>query len=119
MGSAAGKGRVPPDGGQANDRRLGPRGPSITAAFLASAVEFVEALTVVLAVGTVRGWRGALIGSGGAVVVLLAIVAVLGPVLTRIPPRNRAACGRNAAAAVRHALATQGDPAISRRHPAA
>ena len=59
--------------------------PSITAAFLASLVEFVEALTVVLAVGTVRGWRGALIGSRGAVVVLLAIVAVLGPVLTRIP----------------------------------
>jgi uncharacterized membrane protein len=59
--------------------------PSITAAFLASLVEFVEALTVVLAVGTVRGWRSALIGSGGAVVVLLAIVAVLGPVLTRIP----------------------------------
>jgi uncharacterized membrane protein len=60
-------------------------GPTATAAFLASAVEFVEALTVVLAVGAVRGWRGALIGSGGAVVVLLAIVAVLGPALTRIP----------------------------------
>jgi hypothetical protein len=59
--------------------------PSITAAFLASLVEFVEALTVVLAVGTVRGWRGALIGSGGAVAVLLAIVAALGPALTRVP----------------------------------
>ena len=32
-------------------------GPSILAAFLASLVEFVEALTVVLAVGIVRGWR--------------------------------------------------------------
>src|SRR3984957_5446036 len=60
-------------------------GPSIVAAFLASLVEFVEALTVVLAVGTVRGWRSALIGSGGAGGGLLAIVAVLGPVLTRIP----------------------------------
>lgn len=59
--------------------------PSITAAFLASLVEFVEALTVVLAVGTVRGWRGALIGSGGALVALLAIVAALGPALARIP----------------------------------
>ncbi len=59
--------------------------PSIAAAFLASLVEFVEALTVVLAVGTVRGWRGALIGSGGAVIVLLAIVAALGPALTRVP----------------------------------
>lgn len=59
--------------------------PSVTAAFLASVVEFVEALTVVLAVGTVRGWRGALIGSGGALVVLLAIVAALGPALIHIP----------------------------------
>jgi uncharacterized membrane protein len=59
--------------------------PSIAAAFLASLVEFVEALTVVLAVGTVRGWRGALTGSGGALTVLLLIVIVLGPALTRIP----------------------------------
>lgn len=59
--------------------------PSVAAAFLASLVEFVEALTVVLAVGTVRGWRGALIGSGAGLVVLLAIIAVLGPALTRIP----------------------------------
>jgi uncharacterized membrane protein len=59
--------------------------PSIAAAFLASLVEFVEALTVVLAVGTVRGWRGALAGSGGALGVLTIIVIVLGPALTRIP----------------------------------
>jgi len=60
-------------------------GPSIVAAFLASLVEFVEALTVVLAVGTVRGWRGALAGSGGALGVLLLLVIVLGPVLAGIP----------------------------------
>jgi len=60
-------------------------GPSIAATFLASLVEFVEALTVVLAVGTVRGWRGALAGSGGALGVLLLIVIVLGPALARIP----------------------------------
>ena len=42
---------------------LGHAGPSIIAAFLASLVEFVEALTVVLAVWTVRGWRPALAGS--------------------------------------------------------
>src|SRR5277367_4819760 len=59
--------------------------PSIVAAFLASLVEFVEALTVVLAVGTVRGWRGALAGSGAALGVLLLIVIVLGPALGRIP----------------------------------
>ena len=60
-------------------------GPTAVAAFLASLVEFVEALTVVLAVGTVRGWRGALGGTGLALLVLLAIVVALGPALTRIP----------------------------------
>ena len=34
----------------------------VLAAFLASAVEMVEALTIVLAVGVTRGWRSALIG---------------------------------------------------------
>ncbi len=60
-------------------------GTSVVASFLASMVECVEALTVVLAVGTVRGWRSALAGAGAAVVVLAAIVAALGPALTRIP----------------------------------
>ena len=60
-------------------------GSSILAAFLASLVEFVEALTVVLAVGSVRGWRSALSGSAVAVGVLLALIAVLGTALTRIP----------------------------------
>ena len=60
-------------------------GPSILAAFLASLVEFVEALTVVLAVGSVRGWPATLAGGGFAVLVLLGIVAVLGAALTRIP----------------------------------
>jgi uncharacterized membrane protein len=60
-------------------------GPSIAAAFLASLVEFVEALTVILAVGSVRGWRGALSGAAVALAVLLAIIVVLGTALTRIP----------------------------------
>ena len=55
------------------------------AAFLASLVEFVEALTVVLAVGSVRGWRSALAGTGVAVLVLLALIAVVGGSLTRVP----------------------------------
>jgi len=59
-------------------------GPTMLASFLASFVEFVEALTVVLAVGTVRGWRDALGGSGAALLALLVIIAVLGPALTRI-----------------------------------
>jgi uncharacterized membrane protein len=53
--------------------------------FVASAVEAVEALTIVLAVGVVRGWRSTLVGVGAATLVLLAIVAVLGPALRLIP----------------------------------
>lgn len=59
--------------------------PSFLAAFLASLVECVEALTVVLAVGSVRGWRGALTGSAAAIALLVAILAVVGKALTRIP----------------------------------
>jgi uncharacterized membrane protein len=54
-------------------------------AFLASAVEFVEALTIVLAAGVSRGWRSALAGLGAATVTLAVIVAALGPALTHIP----------------------------------
>jgi uncharacterized membrane protein len=57
----------------------------IASAFLASAVEFVEALTIVLAAGVSRGWRSALAGLGAATLVLTVIVAVLGPALTRVP----------------------------------
>ena len=53
--------------------------------FLASAVEAVEALTIVLAVGVVRGWRSTLLGVAAASVVLAAIIAALGPALQRIP----------------------------------
>jgi len=54
-------------------------------AFFASAVEAVEALTIVLAVGVVRGWRSTLIGVGAAAIVLASIVAALGPALRLIP----------------------------------
>jgi uncharacterized membrane protein len=57
----------------------------VLSAFLASAVEFVEALTIVLAAGLARGWRSALAGLGAATVVLAVVVAVLGPALTKIP----------------------------------
>jgi uncharacterized membrane protein len=56
-----------------------------TAAFLASAVEMVEALTIVLAVGVTRGWRSTLFGVATATVALGVVVAVLGPALTLIP----------------------------------
>jgi uncharacterized membrane protein len=59
--------------------------PIVLAAFMAAMVEFVEALTIVLAVGVVRGWRSTLLGTAAALVVLLALVAALGPALMRIP----------------------------------
>jgi uncharacterized membrane protein len=53
--------------------------------FLACAVEAVEALTIVLAVGTTRSWRSALFGVGAGALALAAIVAGLGPALTALP----------------------------------
>src|SRR5439155_18253977 len=57
----------------------------VLSAFLASAVEFVEALTIVLAAGLARGWRSSLAGLGAAAVVLAVVTAALGPALTVIP----------------------------------
>jgi uncharacterized membrane protein len=59
--------------------------PAISAAFLASLVEVVEAFTIVLAVGTVRGWKPALTGAACALAVLALLVLILGPVLGSIP----------------------------------
>jgi uncharacterized membrane protein len=63
-------------------------GPDIALAvsvFLACAVEAVEALTIVLAVGYTRSWRSAFIGVGAATLALAAITAALGPALTALP----------------------------------
>jgi len=57
------------------------------AAFLAALVEFVEALTIVLAVGTVSGWRPALGGAGAGLALLTALVAGFGPALAAVPIR--------------------------------
>ncbi|KFL29775.1 membrane protein [Devosia riboflavina] len=59
--------------------------PAVSAAFLGSFVEVVEAFTIVLAVGTVRGWRPALVGTAAGLVLLAVIVLALGPVLDRMP----------------------------------
>ncbi len=53
--------------------------------FLASAVEMVEALTIVVAVGATKGWRSAFEGVAVALLALAALVAVFGPALSRIP----------------------------------
>jgi uncharacterized membrane protein len=60
-------------------------GPAIAAAFLASLVEAVEALTIILAVATVRGWRPAGLGAAAGLASLVLIVALLGPALDRVP----------------------------------
>jgi uncharacterized membrane protein len=59
--------------------------PAISAAFLASLVEAIEALTIVLAVATVRGWRPAGLGAAAGLASLALIVAALGPLLDRVP----------------------------------
>src|SRR6266699_198801 len=60
-------------------------GPAIASAFLASLVEAVEALTIVLAVGTVRGWRPALAGTLAGLAFLALLVLALGPLIARMP----------------------------------
>jgi len=57
----------------------------VLGAFLACSVEMVEALTIVLGVGVVRGWRSTLIGVAAAGAVLVVLVAALGPALKQIP----------------------------------
>ena len=60
-------------------------GTVVLAAFLASLVECVEALTIVLAVGMTRGWKPALTGAGAGALVLTVLTLVAGPALQRIP----------------------------------
>src|SRR3989440_9960547 len=58
----------------------------VIAAFLASAVEFVEAFTLVLVAGITTTWRSAILGALGAAAVLVVIVATLGVTLVTYVP---------------------------------
>ncbi|MDX8516128.1 COG4280 domain-containing protein [Mesorhizobium captivum] len=58
---------------------------TVTASFLASFVEVVEAFTIVLAVGVTRSWRPALTGAALALGVLAALVLAFGPLLALVP----------------------------------
>lgn len=59
--------------------------PAVSAAFLASVVEVVEAFTIVLVVATLRGWKPAVFGTGAALAVLVSVVVILGPLLDQVP----------------------------------
>lgn len=59
--------------------------PTLLASFMASLVECVEALTVVLAVGSVRGWKSTLSGTAGALATLVMLVLLLGRSIASMP----------------------------------
>jgi len=58
---------------------------TVTAAFLGSFVEAVEAFTIVLAVGLSQSWRPAVVGAVAALAILGTLVLALGPLLALIP----------------------------------
>src|SRR5258706_14667298 len=60
-------------------------GALFVAVFLACVVEAVEATTIVLAAGTARDWRSAMIGMAGGIALLAVIVAALGPAVSAVP----------------------------------
>jgi uncharacterized membrane protein len=57
-----------------------------SASFLASAVEFVEAFTIVLVVGVTINWRSAIVGALAAAACLAVIVAVFGVAIVQYVP---------------------------------
>ena len=91
-------------------------GPSALAGFLASSVECVEALTIILAVGSTRGWREAVGGTATALVVLVAIVGLFGEALEQIRLATLQTACRWPAGYFRSALAEEIHFALSRRY---
>jgi uncharacterized membrane protein len=63
-------------------------GALFVAVFLACCVEAVEATTIVLAAGTARDWRSAMTGMSAALVLLVVLVAALGPAVSALPLRE-------------------------------
>src|SRR2546430_8977540 len=59
-----------------------------TPSSMASAVEYVEATTIVRAVGIARGWRAPLAGSALAALTLAVIVGTLGVALVTVVPEH-------------------------------
>jgi Ca2+/H+ antiporter, TMEM165/GDT1 family len=67
---------------------LGGLAVSALPAFIASAVEFVEATTIILAVGVTRGWRAPLYGTIAAALTLAVIIAALGVTIVTVVPEH-------------------------------
>ena len=57
---------------------------AVGASFLGTGVELVEALTIVLAVGAVGGWKSSLLGAFSAAALLGVLVAIIGAPLVSI-----------------------------------
>ncbi|QSO48076.1 COG4280 domain-containing protein [Alicyclobacillus mengziensis] len=56
----------------------------VLSSFLGTGVEFIEALTIIMAVGAIRGWKSALAGGLSAVIVLGILVTVIGAPLVHV-----------------------------------
>jgi uncharacterized membrane protein len=62
-------------------------GAVLVSTFLAAAIEVIEMVAIVVAVGVARSWRAALAGAAGGLLVLTVLVAVLGTALRDVPLR--------------------------------
>ena len=92
-------------------------GPPMAAGFLASLVEAVEAMTLVLAAGSVRGWRSALLGAAAGVLLLVTVVAIFGKTIGLVPIELlQVRRGWQHVGRAWNSLAAQGDAALGRRH---
>ncbi len=58
---------------------------TVTTTGLAAAVEVIEMVLIVVGVGSVRGWRSTLIGTGAGLLLLVGILAIAGPALNSLP----------------------------------
>ena len=59
-------------------------GGTFATTFLASAVEAIEMVAIVIGVGMIRGWRASLVGAGVGLLVLVVLSVGLGTALTSI-----------------------------------
>src|SRR2546429_289283 len=53
--------------------------------FLASAVEIIEMVIIVVGVGAIRGWRSTLFGVAAGLLILAVLIAALGSAPARLP----------------------------------